>query len=89
MKTQPSSIVEQVKAFIREPYAWPGGYPLAMLMNDGEAVCSDCAKENLCTILGSTIDRTGDGWEVTDVFINWEDTELVCAHCNQPIQSAY
>jgi hypothetical protein len=34
MKTKPDSGIEQLKAFIRQPYAWPGGYPLYAVMGD-------------------------------------------------------
>ena len=37
MKSQPTSGIEQLKAFIRSPYAWPGGYPLYAVMGDGSA----------------------------------------------------
>ena len=36
MKTKPDSMVEKVKTFIRQPYAWPGGYPLYAIANDEE-----------------------------------------------------
>lgn len=40
-------MVEQVKDFIRQPYAWPGGYPKILLMSDGGTICPACARGNL------------------------------------------
>lgn len=64
-------------------FAWPGGYPIYYIMDAGEALCAKCANEN------RELD-TGDknGWHVIGQDINWEDSELFCAHCNQRI-SAY
>lgn len=36
-------IIEQVKELIRVPYAFPGGYPKFLVMNDSECLCHNCA----------------------------------------------
>ena len=41
-----NTIVEQVKQAIREPYAWPGGYPVYVVCSDGAMLCTTCAKDN-------------------------------------------
>jgi hypothetical protein len=82
-------ILRDVKSAIREPYAWPGGYPLYVLMNDGEALSIEAAKENWRSICWSTLHKSRDGWDAAGVDINWEDTNLVCAHTGKPIESAY
>lgn len=89
MKTKPDSMVEKVKSFIRQPYAWPGGYPLYALMSDGEAICKHCAKSDYPLILSSTKDDDKRGWTVMAVDVNWEDNELYCSHCGEQIESAY
>lgn len=89
MKTKPDSIVEKVKSFIRQPYAWPGGYPLFGIFGDGEALCKDCAKTEYKVILSDTLQGFGASFQVVAVDVNWEDNDLYCAHCNSKIESAY
>ena len=68
------------------PYAWPGGYPLFAITNDGAALCKHCAKSERSSI-GTT---TGtDGWTVEALDVNWEDPDLFCDHCGTRIESAY
>lgn len=72
--------------FIRSNgYAWPGGYPCALLMADGEVIDAKSARENYKLIRR----ETGTDWKAVDVFINWEDEYLFCAHSGRKIQSAY
>ena len=30
---------------VREPYAWPGGYPMYAVTDDGGVICRFCAEE--------------------------------------------
>ncbi len=85
------SILRDVKQAIRQPYAWPGGYPKYILMADGEALSVEGAREEWRQICEAMIRRQGlrDCWEVAGVDINWEDTTLRCVHTNKPIESAY
>lgn len=72
--------------FIRSGgYAWPGGYPMALLMEDGEVIDSKAARENYRLIRR----ETGRDWTPVDVFIHWEGEPLVCAHSGRLIESAY
>lgn len=84
-----TAINPQVKQALRAKYAWPGGYPLYLLADDGEAICIDCGRTEFKAIAHSVISNTQDGWHVSAADINWEDTSLHCAHCNQRIESAY
>lgn len=84
-----TKILRAVKAAIRQPHAWPGGYPLYILMADGEALSIDAARENWGLICRSTLQAARDGWQAAGVDINWEDGELFCAHSNKRIESAY
>jgi hypothetical protein len=77
------------KEFVRHPFAWPGGYPLFAIMDDGACICRECAKSEAKQIIRSTRDHARDGWECIGVDVNWEDTDSYCAHCNKPIESAY
>ena len=78
-----------VKKAIREPYAWPGGYPLYFVMADGEALSIDAARENFREICSVHIQAPARDWTVAAVAVNWEDANLYCAHTNKRIPSAY
>lgn len=69
-----------------EPYAWPGGYPLHVITDDGAALCAKCCGSELASIDTST---RGDGWRVIASDVNWEDADLYCDHCSERIPSAY
>jgi hypothetical protein len=73
------------------PYAWPGGYPLFFLTDEGEALSFEALDEPDVT---EAIERAiehglRDGWRVVGVAINWEDSDLRCAHTGERIPSAY
>ena len=74
----------------RGPYAWPGGYPLYFTMGDGEAVSFKAAAENALE-LRAAISRgnASDSWFPVACEVNWEDTDLICAHSSERIESAY
>lgn len=71
------------------PYAWPGGYPLFFICDDGAALCCKCAKTEAVGIMRSIQQKARDGWYVTGQDVNWEDPDLFCDHCNERIESAY
>jgi hypothetical protein len=70
-------------------YAWPGGYPLFFITHDGAALSFDAAKENRELITESIADDCNDGWQVVGCDVNWEDSELICDHSGEKIESAY
>jgi hypothetical protein len=91
MKTMNSN---SLKEFIRSGgYAWPGGYPCALLMADSEAIDSQAARENYRQIRRATqtgVKGGGDrSWIAVDVFVHWEGEPLICAHSGRAIPSAY
>jgi hypothetical protein len=72
--------------FIRSGgFAWPGGYPLALLMADGEVIDARAARANYRRI------RRGDerDWRAVAVFVHWEGPPLICADSGRTIESAY
>lgn len=80
-----------LKNFIRSGgYAWPGGYPCALLMSDGESIDSQSARENYRLIRDSmrSNDRRSE-WFPEAVFIHYEGDDLICAHSGRLIESAY
>ena len=74
---------------IRQPFAWPGGYPRYFVTSDGAALSFDSARENRRLILESLRDNCNDGWQIAACDINWEDPDLYCDHSGKPIPSAY
>jgi hypothetical protein len=74
------------KEFVENPFAWPGGYPIYAITDDGAAICRHCAESE-----SESIDDAypRDGWYLVALQINWNDCDLVCDNCLKPIESAY
>ena len=70
-------------------YAWPGGYPVYYLANDGEAICPECVTKERSQIFRSTHENQNDGWRIVAADVNYEDSALYCANCDKRIESAY
>jgi hypothetical protein len=82
--------VAQFRKDLKEPYAWPGGYPRFFLTNDGEALSFKEAKANARQIMEAIRDHDrSSGWLVVGADVNWEDDDLYCAHSGDKIESAY
>ena len=67
-------------------FAWPGGYPVFYVMDDGEAMCPTCVNDKLNPLHEG---GDADGWRIEGADVNYEDAQLYCAHCNGRIESAY
>lgn len=77
---------EALQQFVRSGgFAWPGGYPCALLMADGEVIDAKAARENYRLIRR----ETGRDWTPVDVFVHWEGEPLFCAHSGREIPNAY
>ncbi len=81
--------IQQVKRAIREPYAWPGGYPVYTVMSDGELLCANCARANFRSIVASTKNHEHDGWQAVGAEVYWEGESQSCGHCGNMLESAY
>lgn len=80
----------QVREFIRQPFAWPGGYPKVLHMTDGGCLCAACAKANYRQISRAAWqDDKWGGWAALGVDLHLEGEPLVCSNCNVQIESAY
>jgi hypothetical protein len=66
-----------------------GCYPLYFLASDGESLSFEAVRDNLRIIMGAIQSRDDSGWRVVACDVNWEDSEMVCAHTGKPIESAY
>lgn len=71
------------------PYAWPGGYPILLICDDGGVLCFDCARSEARQIIRSIRYRFNNGWRVIGSDIHWEGPDEQCAHCGKAIPSAY
>ena len=71
---------------VAAPYAWPGGYPMYAITDDGAALCKVC-----CTTEADCIDNghPADGWQILALDVNWEDEDMTCDHCGESIECAY
>ena len=70
-------------------YAWPGGYPIYYIADDGGVLCPTCVNKEIRRVVESTVTAAGDGFELVGAEVNWEDAALFCEHCNKRVQSAY
>lgn len=73
-----------------EAYAWPGGYPIGYLVDDGEYLCADCVNDP-----SNPVHRGGnaDGWRIEGFAVlegseaDYDDMPILCAHCGRKILS--
>lgn len=84
--------VADFKATLRAgPYAWPGGYQLYFICEDGNSLCFNCARTE-ARIMMEAINRykytSDDGWRTVGCDVNWEDNDMICVHCNSRIPPA-
>jgi hypothetical protein len=86
------NIIQNVKSAIREPFSFPGGYPVYTVLTDGSLLCSDCARENFRQVVASTkgVEKDGysDDWSASSTQVLWEGSEY-CGHCLKLLESAY
>ncbi len=60
-------------------YAWPGGYPIEYVGNDGCVFCAECATATLMR----------DGYEKLTGDVYWEGATIQCDDCGTDIENAY
>jgi hypothetical protein len=81
---------QDLKQFVRSGgFAWPGGYPVVLLMMDGECIDAQSARENYRLIRRNMRDRADRDWIPAALFIHWEGEPIQCAHSGRMIESAY
>lgn len=83
------SISDFRRAVRNGPYAWPGGYPLYWLMDDGMSCAFDVAKTERRNMLEALCNKARNGWCPIALEVNWEDGNMYCAHTGKRIESAY
>ena len=80
---------ELEQALLSGKYAWPGGYPLYFITDDGAALSFEEVGDNFELVAVSIERELHDGWGVIAVSVNWEYGELYCDHYHELIPSAY
>jgi hypothetical protein len=75
-----------LKDAIRTKYAWPGGYEIFGICDDGGILCCDCMRAEYKQIAWSRKHGVSDGWKVigVDAACNY-DSHTACDHCNKVI----
>lgn len=79
--------LEAAKLVARERYAWPGGYPLSLLMADGGLLCADCIRANFRSIvLYTRWNQPRSGWCASGYNVE-ESPEhaAICDNCGKVI----
>ena len=73
-----------LRAAIRQPYAWPGGYERIFFTEDGGCLCHKCVRDNYHLIAYSRRNYINDGWQVAWATLDCEEEEqLNCDNCNK------
>jgi len=79
-----------IKRWIRHgAFAWPGGYPMYFITDDGAALSFATVKAEWSNVCDSIRRECSDGWRVIAVDINYEDGDLIDDHSGERIESAY
>lgn len=71
------------------PYAWPGGYPMFFITEDGGTLSFATAWNERALIARAIVDGYDKQWRVIGADVNWEDPELFDDHSGNRIESAY
>ena len=68
-------------------YAWPGGYTIIYIMDDGGIICPSCANGQN----GSEASESSEwhGWKIVGQDTYDEGDDIPCDHCGKMIESSY
>jgi hypothetical protein len=86
--------MREIKAALRRgEFAFPGGYQLYFVTEDGAALSFKAARQMWREIVAAYL-TGGAGsdcaqWRIAAESINWEDESLVCDHTGELIPAAY
>lgn len=68
-------------------YAWPGGYEVFYIADDGGVICADCLLDE--TNPAHADPELSDGWRIDGYdHTGNTDAEVICDHCGRIIQEA-
>jgi len=83
------STVAELKATLRAgEFMNLGGYPLYFISEGNEPLSFKSVRDNLRLVFSDIADCQGC-WRVVATDVNYEDTDLHCAHSGEPIPAAY
>lgn len=74
-----------VRCVARERFAFPGGYELCLVMDDGALLCSSCVRGEYRNIIDSTKKEISDGWRGMAIVNECELEYDYCSHCTKPL----
>lgn len=73
----------------RERYAFPGGYPLALMTTDGGLLCPDCVASEFAQVSYEHRHKCDGGFRPAGVVCGADTEEdMVCDHCGKVMQEA-
>lgn len=70
------------------PYAWPGGYPMYFIAEDGSTFNFSTVEENIESVQEAFRDNWSD-WKIIAAEINYEDPDLFDTETGDRIECAY
>lgn len=80
---------KEVKDAIRQKYAWPGGYTIVLITDDGQPMCCDCGRKEYRQIADSMRHNNHDGWAIEGISLLEGDKEhegdTICCNCGRDI----
>ena len=80
---------KQLKEQLRSgEWAWPGGYQLYFIADDGAALSFEAVRDNLRSVFHSMRGKINDGWRIVGCEVNWE-SKMYCSHTGKIIPAAY
>lgn len=79
-----------LKKYVRNVYAWPGGYEVYAITSDGGCLCMACVRANWRSVVWSRLHRVSDGWQVVAVECDSNlDSAVFCDRCGKAIGPAW
>lgn len=82
--------ISEVKNYLRNPWAWPGGYRLTAYCADGEPLCRSCILANLPEIIRAHGPHYWHrDWTIVAIDVHWEGPCETCAQCGADLPSVY
>ena len=73
-------------------WAWPGGYPIIYITDDGATLCPACANGKNGSLASENANEVHGyrcGWQIEGYDVFYEGPPEICAHCGIEIESAY
>jgi hypothetical protein len=79
--------IELAKAY-KAPYVWPGGYPVHLVLADGELLCRRCFRSEYRQLVWDLDNKCNTGWLPVGTDVLYEGPAY-CAYCSDKLESAY